>query len=74
MEQILEYFEKKRIDLETARSKSPLPARADETAVRDVLMRCLEIHYGSLEKCVVVPGKEEELLRQIRETIETNGF
>jgi hypothetical protein len=74
MEQILDYFEKKRIDLETARTKSSLPAGADESAIRDVLLACLEAHYGSLEKCVVVPDKAEDLLRQIRDMIETNGY
>src|SRR5947209_1388678 len=38
MEQILDYFEKKRVDLETARTKSPLPAGPDEPAIRDVLL------------------------------------
>ncbi len=74
MEQVLDYFEKKRIDLETARTKSPLPAGPDESAIRDLLLRCLEMHYGSLEGCVRVPGRAEDLLRQIREQIEAAGF
>jgi predicted nucleotidyltransferase len=74
MAQLLEYFEKKRIDLETARTKSPLPAGPEESAVRGLLLRCLEAHYGTLDKCVAVPGKAEELLRQIRETIEAGGY
>src|SRR5262249_20021135 len=69
-QQILDYFEKKRIDLETARTKSPLPPGPDEAAIRDLLLRCLEAHYGSLDKCVTVPGRAEGLLRQIRELIE----
>jgi predicted nucleotidyltransferase len=74
MEQLLEYFEKKRIDLETARTRSALPPGPDEPAIRDVLLRCLEAHYGSLEGCVTVPGRAEELLRHIREQIEAAGF
>jgi predicted nucleotidyltransferase len=74
MEQMLDYFEKKRLDLETARTRSPLPAAADEPAIRDILLRCLEAHYGSLAGCVTVPGRAEELLRQIREQIEAAGF
>jgi predicted nucleotidyltransferase len=73
-QQILDYFETKRIDLEGARAKSALPPGPDEPAIRDLLLRCLEMHYGSLDKCVVVPGKAEGLLRQIREMIEGNGF
>jgi predicted nucleotidyltransferase len=74
MQQILDYFEKKRIDLETARTKSNLPPGPDESAIRDLLLRCLEAHYGTLDKCIVVPGRAEELLRQIREMIETSGY
>src|SRR5436305_9574407 len=74
MEQILDYFEKKRVDLETARTKSTLPAAPDEPAIRDLLLRCLEAHYGSLEGCIRVPGRAEDLLRQIRQQIEQAGF
>jgi predicted nucleotidyltransferase len=74
MEQVLEYFEKKRIDLETARSKSPLPAAPDEGAIRGLLLRCLEAHYGSLEGCVTVPGRAEELLRRVKAMIEAEGY
>jgi hypothetical protein len=74
LQQVLDYFEKKRIDLEDARARSSLPPGPDEAAVRDVLLRCLEAHYGSLDRCVAVPGRAEELLRQVRELIERNGF
>jgi hypothetical protein len=73
-EQILDYFEKKRVLLEEARARSPLPAAPDENAIRDLLLKCLEAHYGSLDKAVVVPGRAEGLLRQIRELIEGGGF
>ncbi len=73
-QQILDYFEQKRVSLEDARARSPLPPAPDEAAIRDVLLRCLEAHYGSLDKCVSVPGRAEALLRQVRELIETSGF
>jgi predicted nucleotidyltransferase len=73
-QQILEYFEKKRVDLEGVRARSVLPPGPDEDAVRDLLLKCLEAHYGSLDKCVSVPGRAEGLLRQIRELIDINGF
>ena len=47
---------------------------ARRRAIRDLLMRCLETHYGSLQGCVLVPGRAEELLRQVRELIESNGY
>jgi predicted nucleotidyltransferase len=74
MEQILDYFERKRVLLEEARARSPLPAGPDEPALRDLLLRCLEAHYGTLAGCVEVPGRAEGLLRQIKELIEQSGF
>src|SRR5262249_2333023 len=74
MEQILAYFEKKRIDLETARTKSCLPPGPNEPAIRDLLLRCLEMHYGALGGCISVPGRAEQLLRQIKELIEAGGY
>ena len=74
LEQVLEYFEKKRLDLETARTKSPLPAAPDEGAIRALLLRCLEAHYGSLQGCVTVPGRAEDLLRRVKAMIEAEGY
>lgn len=74
MQQVLEFFETKRVELESARARSPLPAKPDESAIRDLLLRCLESHYGSLEGCVSVPGRAEDLLRKIREQIEEAGY
>jgi hypothetical protein len=37
-------------------------------------LRCLEAHYGSLDGCIRVPGRAEELLRDIRLRIEQAGF
>jgi predicted nucleotidyltransferase len=73
-QQILDYFEKKRVDLEDARMKSSLPPAPDEDAIRGILLTCLEAHYGSLDRCIAVPERAEALLRQIREMIELSGF
>ena len=71
---MLDYFEQKRVDLEGVRAKSTLPPGPNMSALRNLLLKCLEMHYGSLDRGVVVPGKAEALLRQIREAIEHNGF
>src|SRR5437868_10325985 len=62
-QQILDYFEKKRVDLEGVRARSTLPPGPDLAALRDLLLRCLEMHYGSLDHCIAVPGRAEGLLR-----------
>ena len=51
-----------------------MPAGPDMPALRDLLLRCLEAHYGSLDRAVVVPGRAEDLLREIRARIEEAGY
>jgi predicted nucleotidyltransferase len=74
LEQILDYFEQKRVALEDIRARSSLPPAPDEDAIRDLLLRCLEAHYGTLAGCIEVPGKAEGLLRRIRAMIEEAGY
>jgi predicted nucleotidyltransferase len=71
LEQVMDYFECKRVDLEAAKAKSALPAAPNEPAIRDLLLHCLEMHYGQLEGCIRVPGQAEDLLLRIKEMIET---
>src|SRR5262249_39700105 len=46
--QLLDYFEQKRVDLESVRAKSALPPAPDMAALRDPLLRCLALHYAPL--------------------------
>ncbi len=63
-----EHFALKERHLETLYGKSDLPDGPDEPRLRQLLLDCLEMHYGSLEGAVVVGnvGAERELLRQIK--------
>jgi hypothetical protein len=54
--------------------KSDLPAKADKNKIRNLLIDCLEIHYGSLDKLVVQTDKTSLLLRNIKEQIEKAGI
>jgi predicted nucleotidyltransferase len=71
---LMEFFESKRLELEALKERSSLPERPDMAGLRDLLLACLEAHYGSLEGAVVVPGRAESLLREIREKIEEAGY
>ena len=72
-EQIRSYFDSKEKDLETVYAESKLPWGPDEDKIRDLLMKCLEHHFGSLDKAVVVPNKLENALRQIKGICEDTG-
>jgi len=66
-EQIVQYFADKEKMLEEAYSKSELPWGPDEEKIKSLLVRCLEMHYGNLDKAIVIPDRFENALRQISE-------
>ena len=47
-----------------------LPDQPNEPAVRQLLLECLEEHYGSLERLVVQPDATTEALRAIGELVD----
>jgi len=51
-EEIREYFNKKETFLEELYIKSDLRYKPDEKLIKQLLLNCLEHHYGSLEGCV----------------------
>lgn len=70
LDQIKEYFEKKEKDLEQVYLNSKLPYGPNEEKIKELLLNCLEEHYGSLDKCIKIEGKELNALREIKEIIE----
>jgi uncharacterized protein len=65
-EQVKAFFTDKEKMLEEVYHKSTLPYKPDEPKIKQLLLECLEIHYGSLEKAVANPSQERDLLRQIK--------
>jgi len=63
-ESIRELFTRKEKDLEELYHSSSLRYSPDQKAIRDLLLACLEHHYGSLSS---VLGAEETALRALRE-------
>jgi predicted nucleotidyltransferase len=72
-EQVRDYFVRKERDLESAYAASTLLQRPDEAKIKQLLLDCLEAHYGSLADAVVIPDQERELLRQIKALCERAG-
>lgn len=69
-QQIRDYFAKKEAELETLYQESKLPWGPDEPAIRQLLLNCLEEHYGSLEKCIVHPDAAVTALREVAAVLE----
>lgn len=60
------WFDAKERDLERAWAESKLPAQPDAPKIKELLMRCLEEHYGRLDACVVDPDRAVAALRAVQ--------
>jgi len=70
-ERVLDYFSSKERELETLYTESKLPWGPDEAAIKQLLLNCLEAHYGSLS--IQLPGAERQALEQISEIVRAVG-
>ena len=58
--------------LEQMYNESDMPERPDEEAIKQLLLDCLEEHYGSLDGAIVLDNQPVVALRAISEIIEKN--
>jgi hypothetical protein len=70
LERLKEYFVTKEKSLEEIFAKSTLREYPDEAAIKALLVKCLEHHYGSLEKIVATPTRSNDLLRELESLVE----
>ncbi len=68
-EEIYEFFASKEKDLEKLYHSSKLPHTPDEPKIKALLMKCLEIHFGSLADCVKDEGVLVQTLRELRDKL-----
>lgn len=69
-EEIVEFFNRREKELETAYQNSPLPVKPDEGRIKRILLECLEMHYGSLDKCVVTVDAATHAIDDIQAVID----
>ncbi len=69
-EDIIAHFNTKEKQLEKVYEESKLPWGPDEPAIKQLLIDCLEVHYGDLSHCIVQPDKAVAALRQVQEITE----
>lgn len=72
LEDTQQWFSEKEKDLEKVYAESKLRHRPDEGAIKQLLLNCLEDHYGSLQDAICDPNQAIVALRQIQEIIEKN--
>lgn len=73
LERLQAYFDEKERSLETTYANSTLPYEPDQKAIRNLLMQCLEEHYGDLSSAVKKDVSVEEILRDFRKVLEKHG-
>ncbi len=65
-EQIFQHFDDQKASLETLYNESKLQHSPDEQAIKQLLVDCLEAHFGTLGgAALVMPGRAESTLREI---------
>jgi len=72
IDEVKDYFTNKEKSLEKLYNESKLQYSPDEPRIRQLLVDCLEMHYGSLEDAVVNVDQAVLALREINEVIIKN--
>ena len=65
--EIRAFFALKESALESFYTESKLPWSADEAAIKNLLVECLEMHYGSLP--IPQPDRYEKAIQQVQEIL-----
>lgn len=73
-QQIRDFFTQKEKDLETLYVNSTLPYGPDKDKIKELLLNCLEEHFGSLDKALVIEDRNMSLLRDIKLMLEKHGI
>ncbi len=71
-QEVKDYFSLKEKHLEDLYNKSTLRHSPDERAIKQLLLNCLEEHYGSLSDSVVNPDQALVALREVQAVLEKN--
>lgn len=69
-----QWFTEKEADLDRLYQESTLSDKPDEDRIKELLINCLEHHYGNLSDAVVVEGRYIGALKRIRGLLEEVGL
>lgn len=69
MEDIEAHFARKEKDLGTVYLESKMPDKPDEKRIRQLLVDCLEEHFGDLSTVVAKTDSSTDILKQIKELV-----
>lgn len=69
-EMLDEYFQRKEKSLEEVYANSTLRHSPDEALIKNLLLECLEMHYGNLDSAVVRVPQLDQMVRELSELVE----
>jgi len=64
-EDVVNFFNQKEGELESLYHSSKLQHSPDEQKIKTLLLNCLEMHFGSLDKCVVIQSDVQQLITDL---------
>lgn len=70
LDQIERYFESKERILEAAYASSTLPHSPDEVKIKELLINCLEMHYGDMSSAIKVRVPIEQMISDLQNVID----
>lgn len=73
-EQVIDFFHTKEAALEKLYNESDLQHAPDEDAIKALLVRCLEMHYGSLDKTIHFKDNDAKTIDEIVKTLQVGGY
>jgi len=70
LKEVKEFFNIKEKELEKLYHSSKLRNKPNENQIKELLLNCLEEHYGSLNDTITIPNKLKSTLQEISEIID----
>lgn len=74
LDEVRAWFTAKETYLDKLYEDSKLRSKPDTAKIRQLLLDCLEHHYGDLSSCVKTVGKAEQVIKDISNLIYQSGF
>lgn len=69
LDKLKDWFDQKERQLEELYTKSTLRHKPDEGKIKELLLNCLEMYYGSIDNCIQKDPQSKILINELKEII-----
>lgn len=70
LERLEKWFEEKELQLEQAKMDSKLPDVPNYEVIKNLLLQCLEMHYGDLSKAVAKDVSSQNIINEVQTVLD----